>query len=439
MRLRLQDCSLPFSFDGASFRAHDEPFSVGFTAALVAVLSLLPLDELAKHILTKSYLSTRRFAISDAGARSKGAEREERLGTGERTLTYADVFSAIVHHRLAQEFSMGSTRAPVAHALVQTMLQLNPHKKPEAPEATLAGSVMLRAFLQLRKETFWTAFPWCCTAASAKRDALQQALDGYIAPATGVDDEQRERLLERAHFGLDNEDYPVLNLAALAPALSWPLHERKLGTHPDAKGNDVGVDSSFSGSVPDAMARANAQAELEWQRHAPSGKVLQQYVQQRHAEDQLRAWKDVEHKQRLWSARAAQALQQAQMAEAAAHRAQAEAEARSFAFAAYHFQHGLQESEQAAPPPQEGFRQLPPSAPRLEYDVIPAHLSKPEYAPSPPPDGEDGAEVLSPFLYPSQPLSPEAAAAAAAAEAEAEGQAPPGGLGVAAGSGIPPS
>jgi len=90
----LQSSVLPFEFDGQNFRASDEAFVGDFSAAMVSILSLLPAPALVAHLLSGSYLSTRKFMVTRTGQ-----------GGGLRTpASYADVVAAIIHHRLRQEF-----------------------------------------------------------------------------------------------------------------------------------------------------------------------------------------------------------------------------------------------------------------------------------------------------------------------------------------------
>jgi len=94
-----QSTALPFQFDGVSFRALvDQPLSGAFGAALASVLSLLPAQSLAAHLVDSSYLSSRHFAVvAPPSLLVLGS------ASGPGPSSFAQLLVSVLCHRLRQE------------------------------------------------------------------------------------------------------------------------------------------------------------------------------------------------------------------------------------------------------------------------------------------------------------------------------------------------
>lgn len=291
---------------------------------MIAILSLMPVRMLMDHPLSHSYLSGRTFQVTTASPVESAA-----------AYTYSEVLSSILHHRLSQEFDMKHKNAPISAEIRQAMGQLQLHSPHNAEnEAALAGSVALvTALKRLRKERFWSAFPWCCTQTSRNRSALSSTTDLYLAQAAPA---TKAKILAAVDATLADKKKPLATLSTLMPTVVWPLHKRI--THKTEEEPDVQRDQ-----------------------------------QQAWAIEQLASWAAVAHKQVLWSARAQAALAAAQQQAQDQHAYDA---AYALAMAAWQAQMAMQSSAPEGRPDAE-FHQAAPQVHRAEYSVPPGEIGMP--------------------------------------------------------------
>ena len=325
----LKDSQAPFVFDELNFRALESPLTGRFGEAMIAILALMPVRVLMAHQMSRSYLASRTFQSAAAGT-----------GTGRHpapapVYTYTEVLSAILYHRLAQEFEMKHENSPISAEILQAMGELSLHTGPNTQnEAAIASSVALvTALKRLRKEYFWSAFPWCCTQTSRNRSALGSTLDAYLAQAAPV---AKSKILAAVNVALNDKKRPLATLSALTPTVAWPLHKRLTNKE----------------EVEPCVTREQQQA---------------------YSVAQLQSWGAVSAKQQLWASRAQEALAAAQQ-QAADQRAYDAAYA--LQMAAWSAQMAMQ-SMMPEGRPDDGWHQAAAQAHRTEYSVQPGEIAVP--------------------------------------------------------------
>ena len=319
---RLQDSELPFAWDGANFKALEKTFTRewGFTNALLTMMALMPVQDLFKHILDRTYLSTRKF---------------QSHGT---IVTFSEMVGIILAHRIEQEWSLPTDQAPITRSILADLAALNIHA-PENSELTVDSSIAtVKAFELKRAATFWSAFPWCCTETSRKRDRLAEAVRDFTGAAPVP---LKERILSSANQALKSNE-TVRPLAYFTPMITWP--------------------------ACDFPSNQNI--------------LLGEPTQTRQCNEQLQGWAAIGVKQQVWTQRA----QEAAMLAAQAHQ-QAEAQ-RLYALqmSAYMYQMALQQQQQQSqsqfvqPTGLDRFQQLGVLPVRLEYSSVSGYISQPEVA-----------------------------------------------------------
>ena len=323
----LKESQAPFLFDGVNFRALDRPLTGRFGQAMIMILSVLPIRTLVWHQMNQSYLSTRRFHV----------RKDHGEDTGNTTYSYSEVLSAILYHRLSQEFAMKHENSPISAEILQAMGELSLHSPQNAKnEAALANSVALvTALKRLQKERFWSAFPWCCTQTSRNRSALGSTLDSFLVQA---DAETKSRIFSAANVILSDKTRPLPTLQMLTPDCVWPMYQR--------------VPALGASSVPPLMSRED---------------------QQNYSAAQLASWAAVSQKQAVWASRAAAALAAAQQQERDQRAYDA---AYALAMAAWQAQMAMQASMPQGRPDQY-FRDAVAQPHREEFTVAPGEIAHP--------------------------------------------------------------
>lgn len=312
----LQSSPLPFQSNGRAFNALDTPLAPGsFTSALLTIISLLPTADLMKHHLNKTYLSSRKFIVPNSN----------------KQLSFTDIISSVLYHRLRQEFDMPhKSGTAVSAELLTAMKSLN--LPSFGPDGQLTQIASVRAYKYLIQETKWSAFPWCCTAKSRRRDQLADHIKEQLKE---LPDNDKDKIISAAENSIEGQN-ALVPFSFLTPRVHWPLYTRT---------------DEFNTIIPAAYQYAAA-------------------------EKQIAGWANVARKTNLWQARAMEAMRAAQEAEANARRYQ---EAYALQMAAYMYQLGQQQMANVAPPPSENFRELQPTQPKLQFEAPPSNIAEPSY------------------------------------------------------------